>query len=156
MGDLLAIALIDWDTGFIPDILSFALIAAGLMFAPFNPLLAGSAWYWSAASSALGAAIGFLICWGTAVAGKRIFGKEAMGWGDVILLAGVGAWAGGTGAYDSLLVGSLLGAVYGVGRVLRGELRMGDPVPFGPFLAAGAVFNFFCLLPLGFPLVPIR
>jgi leader peptidase (prepilin peptidase)/N-methyltransferase len=156
VGDLLAIALIDWDTGFIPDLLSFALIGGGLLCAPCNPLLGRSAWYWSVAYSALGATLGFLICWGTAEAGKRIFGKEAMGWGDVILLAGVGAWTGGVGAYDSLLVGSLLGSVYGVGRVLRGELRMADPVPFGPFLAAGAVFNLFILLPLGFPFVPIR
>jgi len=156
VGDLLALSLIDWETGFIPDALSFALIAGGLLCAPINPLLARASWYWSVGASALGAAWGFLICWGTAELGKRIFGKEAMGWGDVILLAGVGAWTGGTGAYDSLLVGSLLGSIYGVGRVARGELRMGDPVPFGPFLAAGAVFNFFCLLPLGFPFIPIR
>jgi len=156
VGDLLALSLIDWDTGFIPDALSLPLIAAGLLCAPINPILARASWYRSVAASALGAAVGFLICWGTAELGKRVFGKEAMGWGDVILLAGVGAWTGGTGAYDCLLVGSLLGTVYGVGRVLKGELSMADPVPFGPFLAAGAVFNFFCLLPLGFPFIPIR
>ncbi|MCX5794492.1 MAG: prepilin peptidase [Elusimicrobia bacterium] len=156
VGDLLALSLIDWDTGFIPDALSFSLIAGGLLCAPINPLLTRASWYWSVAASAQGATVGFLICWGIAELGKRLFGKEAMGWGDVILLAGVGAWAGGTGAYDCLLVGSLLGTIYGVGRVLKGELRMADPVPFGPFLAAGAVFNFFCLLPLGFPFIPIR
>ncbi|MDD5629501.1 MAG: prepilin peptidase [Elusimicrobia bacterium] len=156
VGDLLAISLIDWDTGYIPDALSLGLIAAGLLCAPMNPLLERGSWYWSVAASALGAGVGFLICWGVAALGKSLFGKEAMGGGDVILLAGVGAWTGGTGAYDCLLVGSLLGAVYGVRRVLRGELRMADPVPFGPFLAAAAVFNFFCLLPLGFPFIPIR
>jgi leader peptidase (prepilin peptidase)/N-methyltransferase len=154
--DLLAISLIDWDTGYIPDLLSFALIAGGILSAPLNPLLGQKAWYWAAVSSSIGAAAGFLMCWGTAAAGRRIFGKEAMGGGDLILLAGIGAWSGWIGAYDSLLVGSLLGSVYGVGRVLKGELRMADPVPFGPFLAAGAVFNFFVLLPLGFPFVPIR
>ena len=156
VADLLAISLIDWDTGYIPDVLSFGLIAGGILAAPLNPLLGQDAWYRAAASSALGAGVGFLICWGVAEAGKRVFGKEAMGGGDLVLLAGIGAWSGGIGAYDSLLLGSLLGAVYGVGRVLKGELRMADPVPFGPFLAAGAVFNFFVLLPLGFPFVPIR
>lgn len=153
---LLAISLIDWDTGFIPDILSFGLIAAGILSAPVNPLLAATTWFGAVSSSLLGAAAGFVICWLTAEAGKRIFGKEAMGMGDVILLCGIGAWTGGVGAYDSLLIGSFLGAVYGVGRVARGSLRMSDPVPFGPFLAAGAVFCFFCLLPLGFPFIPIR
>ncbi|MBI5240486.1 MAG: prepilin peptidase [Elusimicrobia bacterium] len=155
-GALLAVSLIDWDTGYIPDVLSFALIAGGVLAAPLNPLLGQGVWYWAAASSVLGAGVGFLICWATAAAGKRIFGKEAMGGGDLILLAGIGAWSGGVGAYDSLLLGSLVGAVYGVGRVLKGELRLADPVPFGPFLAVGAVFNFFVLLPLGFPFVPIR
>ena len=155
-GGLLAISLIDWDTGFIPDTLSFGLIGAGLLAAPCNPYLRQSSWYGALGSGALGAAVGCLMCWATAAAGKRIFGKEAMGGGDIVLLAGVGAWTGGTGAFDSLMVGSLLGAIYGVGRVVRGDLRMSDPVPFGPFLAAGAVFNFFCLLPLGFPFLPLR
>ncbi|MFA6004493.1 MAG: prepilin peptidase [Elusimicrobiota bacterium] len=154
--DLLAIALIDWDTGFIPDVLSFGLIGLGLAAAPFNPLLGRAAWAGSLAASVLGAGIGFAICWGTAEAGKRIFKKEAMGWGDVILLAGVGAWSGAVGAFDSLMLGSLLGAVYGLGLVARGSLRMSDPVPFGPFLAAGAVFGFFWLMPLGFPFLAIR
>ncbi len=150
--DLLAIALIDWDTGFIPDVLSFSLIIGGLAAAPFNPLWGGSRWH-GTLSSLGGAGIGFLMCWVVAQTGRLIFKKEAMGGGDIILLAGVGAWLGGTGAFDALILGSLLGAVYGVGRVVRGSLRMADPVPFGPFLAAGAIFGFFILLPLGFPFI---
>ncbi|MDD5656559.1 MAG: prepilin peptidase [Elusimicrobia bacterium] len=154
--DLLAIALIDWDTGFIPAALSIGLVVAGVAAAPFNPLLRRGTWPAAVGGAALGAATGFLLCWLTAEAGKRVFKKEAMGGGDLILLAGIGAWSGGVGAFDSLMLGSLLGAGYGVGLVARGRPRLADPVPFGPFLAAGAAFNFFCLLPLGWPFLTIR
>ena len=150
--DLMVIALIDWDTGCIPDVLSFALIIGGLIAAPVNPLVGGR-WYWAVVSSLFGAAMGFFLCWATAQAGRLIFKKEAMGEGDVVLLAGVGAWTGGVGVFDALVLGSLLGAVYGVGRVVRGSLHLSDPVSFGPFLAAGAIFDFFILLPLGFPFI---
>ena len=152
-GTLLAVALIDWDTFLIPDELSLGLLAGGWVMAGFNPLLADPAapWYWPVVASLRGTLIGFAICWGTAAAGERLFRKEAMGGGDIKLLAAVGAWSGGLGAFDCLMVASLLGSVYGIGCILRGALRRSDPIPFGPFLSAAAVLNFFYLLPLGFP-----
>lgn len=149
-GMLLAVALIDWDTFLIPDSLSLGLLAAGLLLAPFNPLLEGTmGWRWL--HSLGGAAAGFFGCWAIAELGERIFKKEAMGGGDVKLLAAVGAWSGVLGAFDCMVVGSALGAVYGVGLLILGRIRRQDPIPFGPFLSAGAVFNFFFLLPFGFP-----
>jgi len=74
-----------------------------------------------------------------------------MGGGDIKLLAAVGAWPGALGAFDCLMIGSLLGSAYGLARMAAGTLKRFDPIPFGPFLSAGAVFNFFILLPLGFP-----
>lgn len=147
----LAIALIDWDTFLIPDELSLGLLAAGLAVSPWNPILEGGAWYWPLAKSLLGAAIGLGICWGTAVVGERLFKKEAMGGGDIKLLAAVGAWSGGVGAFDCMIVASFFGSIYGVGQIVLGKLRRSDPIPFGPFLSAAAVFNFIYLLPLGFP-----
>ena len=69
------------------------------------------------------------------------------------LLAGIGAWSGVTGAYDALLVGSVLGAGYALVLLARGDLKRSDPIPFGPFLAAAAVFNLFRVLPFGWPLL---
>lgn len=152
---LLAIALIDWDTFIIPDELSLGLLALGLACAPLNPALAATPFWWSWLYAARGAVAGFAICLAIAVLGEKLFGKEAMGGGDVKLLAAVGAWSGVLGAFDCLLVASLLGSLYGGGLVLRGRLKRSDPIPFGPFLAAAAVLNFFLLLPLGFPFVPL-
>lgn len=150
MGALLAITMIDWDTFLIPDELSLGLLGAGWLAAPINPFFAGSGWLSALLSSFAGSLIGFTLCWVTAEAGERIFKKEAMGGGDIKLLAAVGAWAGGVGAFDCLLIGSFLGSIYGVSMIWRGRLKRSEPIPFGPFLSAGAIFNFFWLLPLDF------
>lgn len=150
-GVFLTVTLIDWDTFLIPDELSLGLLAAGLLLAPLNPLVSGSVWFYSFFYSLLGAAVGLGLCWGTAVFGEKIFKKEAMGGGDIKLMAGIGAWTGSLGAFDCIITASLLGSIYGISLMARGKLTRSDPIPFGPFLSAGAVFNFFYLLPFGFP-----
>lgn len=148
-----AVAVIDWDTFLIPDELSLGLLAAGLVVAPLNPLFAGHPAWMAWLLALRGAAAGFAICYGVAAAGEKLFGKEAMGGGDIKLLAAVGAWFGGVGAFDCLMLGSFAGSIYGVCLMARGAVKRSDPIPFGPFLSAGALFNFFYLLPLGFPFV---
>ena len=152
-GALLAVALIDWDTFIIPDELSLGLVVSGLLAAPLNPYLSGATWWEPILWSLFGAFCGFMMGWGMAAGGEFLFKKEALGGGDVKLLAGVGAWAGATGAFDCLMIGSLVGSIYGVRLLWAGKAKRSDPIPFGPFLAAGAVFNFFRLLPLGWPLI---
>lgn len=147
---LVAVTLIDWDTFLIPDALSVGLLAAGLLAAPLNPLFEGS-WGVRWLHSLGGAAAGFFGCWAVAEVGERMFKKEAMGGGDVKLLAAVGAWSGALGAFDCMVVGSAIGALYGIGLLLLKRIRREDPIPFGPFLSAGALLNFFYLLPFGFP-----
>ena len=150
-GALLAVALIDWDTFLIPDELSLGLVVAGVLTAPLNPYFAGrgAPILWSL----FGAGFGFAMGWAIAELGEFMLKKEALGGGDVKLLAGVGAWAGATGAFDCMMIGSFIGSIYGVRLLLAGRAKRSDPIPFGPFLAAGAVFNFFMLLPLGWPLI---
>ena len=151
---LVAITLIDWEHFIIPDELSIGLLLLGLCAAPLNPLFATEPAGKAVLLSVRGAAIGFALCYGTAVAGEALFRKEAMGGGDIKLLAAAGAWSGGLGAFDCLMLGSLLGSVYGLALMARGRVKRSDPIPFGPFLSAGALFNLFCVLPLGFPFVP--
>jgi leader peptidase (prepilin peptidase) / N-methyltransferase len=148
---LLAITMIDWDTFLIPDELSLGLLALGLATAPLNPLFRGPNVALAYAWSLWGGLAGFALCYGIAAAGEKIFGQEAMGGGDIKLLAAVGAWSGAVGAFDCLMIGSLLGSFYGLGLMLRGKVKRSDPIPFGPFLSVGAVVNLFVILPLGFP-----
>lgn len=70
--------------------------------------------------------------------GGKIYHQEAMGLGDVKLLACIGAWLGVTGALYSLFAASLLGAA--VSLILMAGRRVGlrSAIAFGPFLALGA------------------
>jgi leader peptidase (prepilin peptidase)/N-methyltransferase len=147
---LVAVAMIDWDTFLIPDELSLGLLAVGLISAPLNPLYGGTIAqaYLQAGLGGLG---GFLLCFAIAYGGKLAFRKDAMGGGDIKLLAAVGAWSGALGAFDCMIVGSFFGAAYGIALLAQKKVRRSDPIPFGPFLVLGAILNFFYVLPFGFP-----
>ncbi|MEE4110416.1 MAG: A24 family peptidase, partial [Halieaceae bacterium] len=62
--------------------------------------------------------------------------KEGMGYGDFKLLAALGAWMGWQSIPLIILMSSAVGAVLGLLILtLRGQGR-GQPLPFGPYLAA--------------------
>jgi leader peptidase (prepilin peptidase)/N-methyltransferase len=66
-----------------------------------------------------------------------------MGFGDVKMLAMVGGIQGWEAVIFTLVVGSLIGTVVGLGSILLRRGRMDMEIPFGPFLAAGALLYLF-------------
>ncbi|MBV9488384.1 MAG: prepilin peptidase [Verrucomicrobia bacterium] len=66
------------------------------------------------------------------------FPREAMGLGDVKLMAVIGAFLGWPGAIFSIAAGSLLGTVVGV-TALALRRTQNTQIPFGPYLASGAI-----------------
>jgi leader peptidase (prepilin peptidase)/N-methyltransferase len=76
----------------------------------------------------------------------KVLKKDAMGFGDVKLLAGYGALMGVTGAVETLLVAALLGIVvmvpYGMLAAKKAAKNKNSEeagqIPFGPFLAIAA------------------
>jgi leader peptidase (prepilin peptidase)/N-methyltransferase len=152
---LLALSAIDWDHFIIPDELSLGMAVGGLLAAAFNPYLdaIGASWWSAPLLSLRGAIFGFGLGWAVAAAGEAFFKKEAFGGGDVKLMSAVGAWTGITGVIDCLMIACVLGSIYGLWLIRSGRAKGTDPIPFGPFLAVGAAFNFFRLLPIGWPLL---
>jgi len=69
--------------------------------------------------------------------------REAMGFGDVKLMLALGAFLGWPGALFSIGAGSVIGAFFGL--ALLALRRVGDAgrIPFGPYLAAGALLWIF-------------
>jgi leader peptidase (prepilin peptidase)/N-methyltransferase len=65
--------------------------------------------------------------------------REAMGFGDVKFMLTLGAFLGWPGALFSIAAGSIIGAVAGVGLLLTRRLEEAGRIPFGPYLAAGAL-----------------
>ncbi len=67
-----------------------------------------------------------------------VFPREVMGFGDVKFLAAIGAFLGWKATLFTVASGSCLAAVYGLGILLLGKREWGA-IPFGPYLAAGAL-----------------
>ena len=87
--------------------------------------------------SVLGIAAGAGIIWALGAVGSRVFGKEAMGFGDVKYLGMIGGTVGPAGAVLALVAAAFVGSVAGLVRVVVTRDRY---IPFGPFLAIGGYF----------------
>jgi leader peptidase (prepilin peptidase)/N-methyltransferase len=68
-----------------------------------------------------------------------VLSRGGMGGGDIKLIAMIGAFLGWRAVLVTILLGALSGAIVGVALILLKQKRRKDPVPFGPFLALGAL-----------------
>jgi leader peptidase (prepilin peptidase)/N-methyltransferase len=129
---LIVITFIDIDYLIIPDVISLPSIAV-------SPVAAFVVGHISVLDSLIGIAVGGGILWGVAWAYERVRDQEGMGFGDVKLLAMIGGLLGWGAALFTTLAAALLGSVIGVAMVLWRRSRMDVEIPFGPFLAIGAL-----------------
>ena len=152
---LLLITFIDLDHRFIPDEVSLPGIVVGLAVS----LLPGGI---GLVDAALGALLGGGVLWLVAWGYEHLTGREGMGYGDVKLLAMIGAFLGWQAIPAVIVIASLTGSVAGLvamfdsrsrRRVRRVERQFGPlavlvslrrasrrtEIPFGPFLALGAL-----------------
>jgi leader peptidase (prepilin peptidase)/N-methyltransferase len=164
---LLALSFIDLDTWLLPHVITVPLLLAGVGLSALG-LTAAPTFL----SSLGGAAAGWLSFAAVSLVGEKVLKKEALGFGDVWLLGGIGAWVGLGGLLPVVLLASMQGTVIGLALIVMGRGQPGpgpapdpsatepggdptpevappDPdadwvpprnaVPFGPFLAAGAL-----------------
>ena len=73
------------------------------------------------------------------VARELMIPREAMGRGDLKFLAAIGAFLGWRAVLFSLFAGSLLGSIVGLITLVVGKPVWSAKLPFGPYLAFGAV-----------------
>jgi leader peptidase (prepilin peptidase)/N-methyltransferase len=132
----LVITFIDIDHRIIPDVITLPGIPIGLA-ASFGPGII------SPLESFIGILAGggslFLVAWIYQAIAKR----EGMGGGDIKLLAMIGAFIGWKGVLFTIFVASLTGTLAGMALILRRREGMKLAVPFGPFLAVGAIAYLF-------------
>lgn len=115
----------------------------------FVPPADAPLWLTVLAGVCLGYLIGGGVVWAVRILGTVAFGKEAMGIGDVHLMAGVGACLGWIDAVLGFFGAAFVGLGYAVLSQIVGG-RMKRAMPFGPFLAIATV-----LVLLGKPAIEI-
>lgn len=128
---LVVLFLTDFDCRILPNEITLGGMVAGWVAAAFLPP--------GLVSSLIGTVIGGGVLWGTGALYERVRGVEGMGMGDVKMLAMVGAVLGWPLMVLTLVFASFTGGLFGMFLVaLRADPRT-TAVPFGTFLAVGAL-----------------
>ncbi len=189
----IVVTFIDIDLRIIPDEITIPGVVIGFLLSVAAPVVQEPSWLFAkiteewhlerhlvgGLSSAVGAGVGWLALWLVGVAGKAVFkpkeggeATDAMGFGDVKLMAMVGAFLGADGVLLVFFVGCVTGSFGGLGNFLLGlpeviadvarhARRHGSGgwyvlgvarrvgwrrrrfIPFGPFLSIGVVIIVF-------------
>jgi leader peptidase (prepilin peptidase) / N-methyltransferase len=124
---LIAITGIDLAHQIIPDVITVPGIVIGVVASVFTGRVG---WRDSLVGIAVGGGLFFVII---------VASGGGMGGGDMKLAAMLGAFLGWKVTLVSLFLAVLLGGALALTLLVSGRLRRKDPIPFGPFLAAGGV-----------------
>lgn len=129
---IIILAITDLRVRILPDVITWPGAAVGLFFSALVPPADGTAsWLASTFSqkaapsyilglldAILGAALGSLLLWAAAALYKAVRHRDGMGLGDVKMMVMVGAFLGVRGAFLTILLGTLLGSIIGIGLIL--------------------------------------
>lgn len=133
---LVAVAFIDLDHHVIPNQITYPGMALGAALALLAPPP-----HWLDAVA--GFAVGGGLLWALAAGYQRLRGRIGLGFGDVKLVAMLGTFLGLDATLGTLVLGSVIGLVYGAAQLaIRGGGR-DTPIPFGPALALAGLVHLF-------------
>ena len=128
---LIVLFMIDLEHQILPDVITLPGIVLGValsLFLPPGPV-----------ESLLGVLVGGGLLWGIAELWYRLRKVEAMGFGDVKMLAMVGGWLGIKMVALTFVLSSMMGGLVGVVLIASRRADMATKVPFGTMLAVAAL-----------------
>ena len=170
---LLGLIFTDAETQLLPDKMTLPGLVIGLAFSVFVPMRdivteifleflplrlspVHSVLWISVLSSVMGAVVGGGFIWGVGALWKLMRGYDGMGFGDVKLMAMVGAFLGAASTLFVIFTASLLGSVLGLGTLAvvyfkrRGRYVKSLGGAQGPLRARKAAFVAYRFLPMPF------
>ena len=128
---LIVLFMIDLEHQILPDVITLPGIVIGVvlsLFLPPGPI-----------ESLIGLLLGGGLLWAIAEAWFRLRKVDAMGFGDVKMLAMVGAWLGWKMVILTFVLSSMMGGVIGAVLLASRRADMATRVPFGTMLAVAAM-----------------
>ena len=137
---LIALFGIDLEHQILPNVITLPGIVIGVAFS----LIAPPGWKEALIGVLIGGGALYAIAWGYYLWRR----EEGMGMGDVKMLAMIGAFLGWKAVLVTLVLSSFVGAFVGVGMMAAQRTTMKYALPFGTFLALGAVVAMFAGEPL--------
>ncbi len=128
---MIVLFVIDWQHKLLPNVITLPGIVIGFLLS----FVAGPGWQ----ASLIGIAAGGGSLWAIAEIYYRLRKEEGLGMGDVKMLAMIGAFLGWRLVLVTLMLASFSGTIVGVGVLIAKKESLKYAMPFGTFLAVGAI-----------------
>jgi leader peptidase (prepilin peptidase)/N-methyltransferase len=128
---MIALFVIDYQHQILPNVITIPGIVVGIL----SNILAGPGWI----ASIIGAAVGAGSLYAIAEIYYRVRHEEGLGMGDVKMLGMIGAFLGWKLVLLTLVISSFLGSIVGVFVLVSRKESLKYAMPFGTFLAVGAL-----------------
>lgn len=136
---LFSVAVIDFKNSIIPNRLLLTMAETGLLLT----FVYGISDINLAMDMLLGMVVGTVIFGILTLLGRLVSGKEAMGMGDVKLVAALGLFFGASNILAISIIAFLLGAIISIILVLSKKRKIDDYIPFGPFIVIASYIAIF-------------
>jgi leader peptidase (prepilin peptidase) / N-methyltransferase len=130
---LMALFCIDFDHYILPDKITLPLILTGPLWHLFDGYFL---------RSLLAGIVGFMLLWTMNLIGKKVYKRDVLGGGDMMLAAGIGTWWGLSLLGVSLYMSFLVGGIFAVGLLIMRRKGRRDEMPFGPSMIIGWLIAF--------------
>ena len=136
---LFSVVVIDYRLQIIPNRLNLTMFEIGLIFC----FLYGLSNVAISINMLFGMLAGGGIFLGITLLGGLVYGKEAMGLGDVKLMGALGLYFGLTNIIIVALLSFLIGAILSIILLVTRIKKSDEYIPFGPFIVIGAFITIF-------------
>ena len=136
---LICVVVIDYELQIIPNRLNLSMFEVGLIFA----FLYGISNVAISINMFLGMLVGGGIFLGITFLGSLVYGKEAMGLGDVKLMGALGLLFGLSNILIITILAFLIGAVLSIILLITRIKKTDEYIPFGPFIVIATYISMF-------------